>query len=421
MRILIAGQTYYIKNNGQAVFTINLAEGLAQAGHSVLVLAPSERARPYLKHYNGLTIQTVPTMTLPFNVNVSLLSDRLVRQTVANFRPDIIHLQDHYFLSRSVLRAARQRNVLVMGTNHFLPDNLTYNFPIPAWLRKLLNRWLWKNMLSVFNALDAVTTPTETAARILRQQDIRVPVQPISCGVEQTRFYVRPGVDRRAIRQRYGLDPDKVLFLYVGRVDREKELHVLMQALATLKRDDLQLAIVGRGSHLTPLKTLCRALSLRQQVIFPGYVSEEDLPLLLNSADIFTMPSRAELQSIATLEAMSCGLPVLAADARALPELVDHGLNGYLFPVGNVAQAAKGIAMLADRRSQWPQMKQASLTKASQHSLPNTIQRYATLYENVYTHHKMVPVQRLHSSMAGQPLRVQAVRPQKKQVHYEKS
>ena len=70
MRILIAGQTYYIKNNGQAVFTINLAEGLAQAGHSVLVLAPSERARPYRKQHNGLTIQTVPTMTLPFNVNV---------------------------------------------------------------------------------------------------------------------------------------------------------------------------------------------------------------------------------------------------------------------------------------------------------------------------------------------------------------
>jgi glycosyltransferase involved in cell wall biosynthesis len=415
MRILIAGQTYYIKNNGQAVFTINLAEGLARTGYDVLVLAPSERARPYQKQLNGLTIQTVRTLTLPFNVNVSLPSARLVSRALAEFRPDIIHLQDHYFLSRSVLREAKRRDVLVMGTNHFLPDNLTYNLPIPGWVRKPFNRWLWKNMLNVYNTLSAITTPTETAARILRQQDIRVPVQAISCGVEQTRYYVRPEVDRRAMRQRHGLDPDKALFLYVGRVDREKELHVLMHALALLKRNDLQLAIVGRGSHLAPLKTLCRVLSLQQQVIFPGYVPEDDLPLLLNSADIFAMPSRAELQSIATLEAMSSGLPVLAANARALPELVEHGANGYLFPVGNVVEAARGIAALADQRSQWPKMGQISMAKASQHSLQNTIQRYATLYENIYTHYKMLPVQRSYSPVAGRP-----VRTQKKQVHYEK-
>jgi glycosyltransferase involved in cell wall biosynthesis len=217
----------------------------------------------------------------------------------------------------------------------------------------------------------------------LRQQQIRVPVQAISCGVDQTRFRPRPELDRIALRQRYGLEVNKILFLYVGRVDREKGLDVLIQAIDTLQRDDIQLAIVGKGSGLNDLRNLTRSLSLEKRVVFLGYVPGHDLPCLLNSADIFAMPSQAELQSIATLEAMASGLPVLAANARALPELVNHEVNGYLFEGGNVLEAARGIATLAGNRAQWAAMGRASLLKVRPHSLPNTIQRYINLYQTL--------------------------------------
>jgi 1,2-diacylglycerol 3-alpha-glucosyltransferase len=358
MRILVTGQTFYKKNNGQAVFTIHLAEGLAQAGHDVIIVIPSEHGRAYRKPYKGLTIQTVPTLPINDNVNVTAFSKNVVKRTIAEFRPDIVHIQDHYFLSRTVLQVARAYNILQVGTNHFLPDNLTYNLRIPRWAMKPIHRLMWNNMLEVFNTLHAVTTPTETAARILRQQQIQVPVQAISCGVNQNRFKPRPEIDRAEVRLRYGLDPNKKLFLYVGRVDREKGLDVLMRAINSLNRHDVQLVIVGQGGHLHALQTLKQRLSLQQQVIFTGFVPGEDLPFLLNSADIFVMPSGAELQSIATLEAMSSGLPVLAANARALPELVDHNLNGYLFRLGCVIEAARGIATLADNQKQWPRMGQ---------------------------------------------------------------
>ena len=390
MRILIAGQTFYKKNNGQAVFTIHLAEGLAQAGHDIIIVIPSEYGRAYRKRYKGLTIQTVPTLPFNDNVNVTAFSKNIVKRTIAEFRPDIIHIQDHYFLSRAVLQVAQAYNILQVGTNHFLPDNLTYNFRIPRWAMKPIHRLMWNNMLEVFNTLHAVTTPTETAARILQQQQIQTPVQPISCGVNQNRFKARPETDRAEVRLRYGLDPHKKLFLYVGRVDREKGLDVLIRAISSLNRYDVQLAIVGQGSYLHTLQTLKQRLSLQQQVIFTGFVPGEDLPLLLNSADIFVMPSGAELQSIATLEAMSSGLPVLAANARALPELVDHNLNGYLFELGSVTEAARGIATLADNQEQWARMGAVSLLKALPHSLSNTVQRYANLYQNLQTYPNMV-------------------------------
>jgi len=292
-----------------------------------------------------------------------------------------------------VLRAGRLYKIPLVGTNHFLPENLTYNLRIPTWLRPPVHRLLWQNMLEVFNTLHAVTTPTETAVCILRQQQIQAPIQAISCGVDQTRFKPRPEINRPEMRLRYGLDPAKTLFIYVGRVDREKGLDVLMQAFKTLQRDDIQLAIVGQSSsYLNALSSLRQHLSLQHQVIFTGFVSSEDLPPLLNSADIFVMPSGAELQSIATLEAMSSGLPVLAADARALPELVEHNVNGYLFAVDNVTDAARGIAALADNQDQWARMGAASLVTVRAHSLPNTIQRYTSLYKNLQAYSYTVEV-----------------------------
>jgi glycosyltransferase involved in cell wall biosynthesis len=171
--------------------------------------------------------------------------------------------------------------------------------------------------------------------------------------------------------------------LYVGRVDREKGLDVIVDALASLRRDDVQMVIAGKGSYLQPLKQLCGKLALGDRVVFTGFVPDEDLPLLYNSVAAFVMPSHAELQSIATLEAMSSGLPVLAANARALPELVSPDKNGYLFTPGDVADAAQGIMALANSRQRWELMSAASVAKVRPHSLHNMSQGYISLYHQL--------------------------------------
>ncbi len=380
MKILLAGQAFYQHNNGQAVFTINLAEGLAAAGHSVLVLTPSETGQAYRRQQQGVTLQTVPALHLQHNANITAFSDRLVAQTGATFAPDVVHIQDHYFLSRSVLRMVRRPSLKYIGTNHFLPANLTDNFALPAWLRPPLQAWLWRNMLAVYNRLDGVTTPTATAVAILKQAGLRVPVQAISCGVDRWEFRPRPDLDRTAMRRKYGLQPHKTLLIYVGRVDYEKCLDTVIQALATLGRDDLQLAIAGTGRDAHNLQALCAELGLGERVVFTGFVPAADLPLLLNSADAFIMPSHAELQSIATLEAMASGLPVLAANACALPELVTPAVNGDLFAPRDVADTARAIITLLQSQAQWATFGAASLAKVATHTRQNTIQQYLDWY-----------------------------------------
>ena len=392
MRVLMAGQTYRPATNGAAVFTVHLAEGLARAGHSVLVLMPSDRGYAYSATFDGVHVRAVSALSLaPFypDIYVTFLPGHDVGRALDEFQPDVVHIQDHYPLSRAVLKRARQRRLPVVGTNNFLPGNMLPQMPLPACSRPLLEQILWKTVLDVFNQVDVVTAATETSATILRQQGVRRPVQVISSGVDLARFRPDPDLDRAAVRRRYGLDPGRTLFLFVSRLDPEKRVDLLLRALYRLGRDDVQLAVAGRGRQLRELQALADSLGLGQRVVFTGFVPGCDLPGLLNSADIFVMPGEAELQSIATLEAMATGRPVLAANACALPELVHNGVNGYLFRAGDVGDATHCMARLLAERERWAAMGEASLAIARSHELSNTIRSYEALY------HQMKPLMEL--------------------------
>jgi glycosyltransferase involved in cell wall biosynthesis len=390
MRILIAGQTYTPARNGQAVFTTNLAEGLARHGNEVVMLGPSKSLQWQTHQQNGVRIEAIssinPTHINP-NANASLpgIVEMAADKIIRTFRPDIIHIQDHYMLSYAALRTGRRYRIRVVGTNHFMPENVTPYLPIklPQNWYPDLNRLFWQWMLHTYNQLDSVTGPSRTAVKIMVQNGLSVPAQPISCGVDLQRFHPIPGLDRAAILQQYPLDPHKTTFLYVGRIDNEKRLDLVLRAFAELRRDDIQLALAGRGSVLPELISLANTLHINHQVHFLGYVADADLPLLLNSADVFVMPSEAELLSIASLEAMACGLPMLLARAQALPELVTEGFNGYLFEPGSQSDLMQKLTILADHPERLARLGAGSLKKVAPHSLQNTIHSYENLYEHV--------------------------------------
>ncbi len=382
MRVLTAGQTYYPERNGQAVFTVNLAEGLAARGHQVMVMTPGYSPRSSLQERNRVLIGWVASIPLPFysEVRWTPWPWPTVEALVAYFRPDVVHIQDHYPLARAVVGVAQKMGIPLLGTNHFLPENLMRNFPGPFRYSRWVERILWATMLDLYNRFDLVTTPTETAAAILRQQNIRVPVRAVSCGVNIHRFRPDLSLDRAAVRRRYGLSAEKAVFLYVGRIDREKRVDVIVRAMYLLGRDDVEFAVGGKGLHVKELRGLVRRLHLEERVKFLGYVPGEDLPAVLNSADVFVMPSEAELQSIATLEAMATGKPVLLANARALPELVEPGVNGYLFRPGDPEDAARHINRLLEERHRWPEMGAASRRIAESHSLERMWETYEGIY-----------------------------------------
>jgi glycosyltransferase involved in cell wall biosynthesis len=128
----------------------------------------------------------------------------------------------------------------MIGTNHFLPENLLpYLRPLPL-PKDLKTPILWDLMLWTYNSMQLVPPPTETAAKILSRQKIRFPVIPISCGVDIQLFHPGETDEREIICSEFGIDPQKTIFLYVGRHDKEKRIDLLLKGLALLHDRDLQ-------------------------------------------------------------------------------------------------------------------------------------------------------------------------------------
>jgi 1,2-diacylglycerol 3-alpha-glucosyltransferase len=384
VRIAIVSQTFVPGHSGQGVFAVSLADGLAARGHRVLAVRPGRGAARHGLRRGPVRVAEVAALPLARDPSAALtiFAERRVGRLLDDFAPDVVHLQDHYPLSAAALAHTRRRGIPTVATNHFLPRNMLAFLPVPERLDPLAQRAMWAWLRRVFNGVALSTAPSKRAVELLREHGVATTTDAISCGVDVNRFRPASDDERNATRLRYGLDPGRPLLTYVGRLDPEKRLDVLLDALAGLARRNhaWQLLLVGRGHQAGALARRAQSLAIDDAVHFAGYLPRADLPPVVAAADIFVIASDAELLSIATLEAMASGLPIVAADAVALPELVQAGINGRLFRPGDAADLADQLQATLEEHTRWAEMGAASRALAERHDRRLTIDRYEALY-----------------------------------------
>lgn len=380
MRILFVSDTYYPHLNGVYYFVCRIAPLLKEKGHEVAVLAPSESTRFTTTVIDNIDVYGVPSLPVLYYPKVRVpipgLVGPKVRQIVDEFDPEIIHIQDHFFLSRQVVRLAKRRSIPIVATNHFMPENLTSLLPSPKY-KKLAEHFLWSRFSHVYNQVSLVTTPTETAARIIRPK-LGVEVVAISSGIDLKQF--KPVGSATNIKAKYSI-PDRPILLFVGRLDPEKKLDEILRAVSVAaKKVDFSFVIVGRGLKMTALRQLSKELGIADRTIFTGFVPEADLPYIYRLSDCFIIASIAELLSLATLQAMACGLPVVAVNAGALGELVHDKENGFLTNAGDIVAMARDVSTILVNHELAKSMGRKSLDFVVEHD----IQKSARSFENLY-------------------------------------
>lgn len=206
-----------------------------------------------------------------------------------------------------------------------------------------------------------------------------VPIEAVSNGIDLSMF--SPGPASEKLYFKYGIPRDRPVLLYVGRLDAEKHLHVLVEAIAKLlQKVDAHLVIVGHGNERERLENLTRGLDIENSVTFTGKITNEELPMIHKVGTVFCMPSPAELQSIATLEAMATGLPVVAVNAGALSELCQDGRNGYLYKLDDDAMMAKALEKILTDEKLRKKMASQSLAIAKEHDINHTLDRFEAIY-----------------------------------------
>ena len=383
MRVLIASDTYHPHVNGASYFTQRLAHALAAAGHEVAVVAPGQSLTPVYEmhgrvHFYG--VRSFPAFIVPkFRFVLPVVSAITARAAFAiqEFKPDIVHIQMHFPISRMVLHEAGKRGIPAVATNHFMPENLTHYLHLPRPLTTLINKWAWQDAARVLGSTRGVSAPTRTAGAMLEPW-LKAAVPAISNGIDLKRF--SPGSDPTAAKRHYNL-PDKPTLLFVGRLDKEKNVDVVLRAVALAQAADFHFCVAGHGAEQNKLKKLAHELGIAQRVTFTGFVPDDVLPSLYAAADCFVNAGTAELQCIVAMEAMATGLPILGARAVALPELVHHEENGYLFEPGNSKELAGYLVRLMSDTELRRNMGQESLKIIAHHDLDLTIEAFEDFYK----------------------------------------
>ncbi|MDO8576802.1 MAG: glycosyltransferase [Candidatus Daviesbacteria bacterium] len=390
MKILFGTDNFYPNVNGSANFAYELAKGLVKNGHNISVIAPSRKFKYTITKHEGMTIYgihsvMIPKIIYPSGIRIPLvLNPAGIKTLVKQINPEVIHIQDHFIIDSTIARVGRKLGIPLVGTNHFMPENLIHYFYPPGFAKKPLSKFAWRQFINVYKHLDLITTPTKTAAQLIENLGLGKPIISISCGVNLDRF--NPKNNGNYLKKRYKIADSKLVVLFVGRLDKEKNIDVVIKAFSNvLNSINAELVIAGKGKEKLNLVNLTRKLGIDKNVTFTGFVSDKELPYLYRIADVFTIASIAELQSIATMEAMASGLPIVAARVMALPELVHDGKNGYLFGKGDTNALANQIIKILKNPTLRKKMSASSLKIISQHSLDKTIQSYEKIYQSLIT------------------------------------
>lgn len=385
MKILIAADLYFPVINGVATFSRNLAKGLADRGHEVLVIAPSQTARRYKEIDGNYVVTRTLSVPMPLyqNIKVSLTPMREVKKIIDEFDPDVIHIQMLMWIGQAAMKYGNKVGIPIVSTNHAMPENLLDNLKLLAPVARPINYMLRDYGRRFHSKADFVTMPTQSAIGMFKMTEkMTVPMKAISNGIDLSRFTTDKAP--LEIYEKYSLPTNLPIVTYVGRTDAEKHIWALIKGFArVLKVEKAHLLIVGDGGDADNLKDLVKDLDIQDGVTFAGRVPEEDLVPLHQVGTLFAMPSPMELQSIATLEAMASGKPVVAVDAGALSELCHTEVNGYLCEQDNDEQIGEGILKILQSPELQKKFSEGSLKIARTHDLEHTLDQFISIYTDL--------------------------------------
>lgn len=283
---------------------------------------------------------------------------------------DLVHAQLYRanVLSALAARLARRRPAVVVAQHSLSPAKGRFA-SIAAWATRPLTA-------TTIAVSDAVK---ERLADGWGPAPERVVV--IQNGVDTERFHPRDGL---AIRRELGLEPTVFVIGGVGRLSPVKGFDALLEAVAQLRRDgrETALVLVGDGPEHESLETQARSLGLEDAVRFLGV--RHDLEMIYPGFDVFALPSLREASPMALLEAMACGCAIVASRVGGVPEMIEDGRSGLLFDRTAPGALTKALARLAEnpglRRSLGEEARRRS---EERFSLAAVVHQHERLYRTI--------------------------------------
>lgn len=344
MKIAIFVDTFYPNLGGMEDATAALAQALGAQGHEVIVFAPHFPLRDFYRR--GLSVReldlgdhvkikrlfSIPLwgkipgrMVIPIGVGYYQLRKEL---------PDLVHTQSIFGAGLEALLAISLLKINLIGTNHSIFSEFAVYSPI---MKKTFAKLAGRYESWFYNHCCFVSTASQAVFFALKQNGFNRSHQIISNIVDTDNF--TPALE---------FPNNSLEIAYAGRFAIEKRGEVVLQSLSLVKNKipAVKLVFAGAGPEEGNWKKIIKTLGLDNNVEFVGSLSKIQLAKLFRRIKVFVIASAIENQSMVTLQAMACGLPVVGVNGRGMPEIVRDGQNGFIVPIDDFPQMAEKIVEL---------------------------------------------------------------------------
>ncbi len=354
------------------------ARELVSRGHEVHIYTAACQGAPTYAEREGITIHRLPTL-FRFG-NAPFLPGLL---SIRDF--DIIHLHHPFIFGAEM--------IWVVSKLRKIPYVLTHHNDLigDGYRRYLFDAYSAVSTRMIFGGAARFAVVSKDHAAHCRLSPIflkrRLVIVEVPNGVDVELF--NPGVDGTTIRQHYNIPNDAFVILFVGALDRAhhfKGVDYLIEAFALIPDHKALLMIVGDGDLRQQFEQLAALSGVADRVIFTGVVPNEELPPYYTAADIFVLPSfPPESFGIVLIEAMACGLPVIAHNIPGVRSVVDDKGNGLLMQPGNKAALVKSIEyLLADPEIRKDIGINARVKVEAKYTWSNAASKLLDIYDGIF-------------------------------------
>lgn len=377
MRIAYFTESLYPHVDGVSRTLARLFETLEREGVDFQVFSPfvPDPSVPWSGRVRG--VRYLPLVLNP-GYRVSLPGGRSVREGLAAFRPDLVHL-----VSPTPMAAWAQRWARLAGVPHVSSFHTHFVSYFRYYGVRPLERFGWALLRRVYGRSQRVYAPSWSIIRELRDEGIEN-LELWSRGIDLSAF--SPHFRDPAIRAAAGADDGTPLLLLVSRLVKEKDLADLVEVDAELRRRGLafRLALVGNGPMREELEARL------PEAYFAGHQSGEALARWYASADVFVFPSTTETLGNVVLEALASGLPAVVVDRGGPQDLVEPGVNGFIARANDIGDITDHVARLLMDPDLRASMGAAGVLSASERDWGTINRRLIRSYRDVLDHHALL-------------------------------
>jgi glycosyltransferase involved in cell wall biosynthesis len=375
MKICITAPTYYPIIGGTETIIHNLGTHLVDLGYDVEIVTRKLNVMSKEEMIDGISTSRVFTLNnslgvIPLQFALYNKLRRILNEC------DLIHQFHVYHMGLATIQAKKRFEkpfiLSLMGNDTYDPIR-----PIP--------RFLNPYMAWVMNNADIVTSPSRDLEKYAIKQGLKKETVIIPHSIKVDR-YRSEKYGRKNVREKLKLTENDIVILSVQRLYPRKKLRYLIEAAGIIikRKPNIKFILVGKGPELANLNKLAKELGIDKNIIFTGFVPENDLPNYYSACDIFVLHSTYEAFGIVLIEAMASCKPIVSTMVGAVPEVVDHEKTGILVPPCDSKALAEAIERLIIDKELRRKMGKLGRQKAEKYyDWKSIAQRYIHLYEEL--------------------------------------